>query len=253
MRDSIERYARENGINNVEVTLFLSAEDLVDAFGRMRPGFFDLLFCDIGGASDDAPSEGERAIDLVRKLREDNPDLRLVLLSESKSDAIFSYDLEAGFLVMSDSYDDFVRVASGPLSAISRERSAVTIVKSTTGVENVVLADIQFVESSKRGPIIHLPHGKTVPMRGTLQMLFESLAGAESSDDGAEAGTPAGTPAGAALGRRFVKAGSSFIVNLDNVRAAGEGSLIFADGEAVIVPVRKRKALLDALRSYRMR
>ena len=103
--------------------------------------------------------------------------------------------------------------------------------------------------------------------RGTLQTLYENIVSAErdaeakAQDAKAEDAEAEGGAAseGAAVGatrpaaRRFIKAGSSFIVNLDNVRSAGEGSLIFADGETIVVPIRKRKAVKDALDSFLMR
>ena len=69
--------------------------------------------------------------------------------------------------------------------------------------------------------------GRTITVRGTLSALYERLVEADPE--------------------WFMKVGGSFIVNLDNVRSAGNGSLIFCDGEAVIVPVRMRKPLKDAL------
>lgn len=245
LRDAIERYARSSNINNVEVMQFTDIASFSETAARMRPGFFDPCFCRIYGDSD------EEAIEEVRKLHADNPDMHLVILSDDKSQAIYSYDLDAGFLHLSNGYDDFVRVVSGPFDDIVRAtRGEVATVKSRNGVESMLLSDIQFVESSKRGSIIHLPLGKHVATRGTLQTLFDSLTAVDVPSEGAAA---EGARASETRGGRFVRAGSSFIVNLDNVRSAGEGSLIFADGETIIVPIRKRKAVLDALDSYQTR
>ena len=238
VRDAVERYARETGINNVYVVQFASVEGAVRVAGRMRPGYFDVAFCNIDPTVLEQPDAVSAAIEQARKLREEQPDVRLVIVSNDKSQAIHAYNHDVGFLLMSGTYDDFTRAAADPLAAAARKHSAVMAVKTGRGVQNVVLADVQFVESSKRGPIIHLPAGKTAPVRGTLQTLFDNLSSSE------------------ALGpadNRFVKAGNSFIVNLDNVRSAGEGSLVFADGETIIVPVRRRKDVLDALDSYWVR
>lgn len=241
LRNAVERYASERGINNIEVTQFPNTDRLEKTVARMRLGFYDLFFCRIG-----APS----ALEAVKRLRGEYPDMRMVLVSDDKGDAIHAYNNDAGFLLLAGSYDDFKRVVSEPIGEVARARSSVASVKTGDGIEKVILADVQFVESSKRGPIIHLPFGKTVSVRGTLQTLFESLSASESEFEEKQTGAYKGEFAG---GRRFIKAGSSFIVNLDNVRSAGEGSLIFADGEAIIVPVRKRKAVLDALASFRQR
>ena len=50
---------------------------------------------------------------------------------------------------------------------------------------------------------------------------------------------------------RSVKAGSSVIVNLDNVQSAGKNSLVFPDGSIIIIPIRARKPLQEALEAYR--
>ena len=99
------------------------------------------------------------------------------------------------------------------------------------GVGNVVLDEVVFAESTKKGSVIHLANGGTRLVRSTLQALFDKLAGRGP----------------------FEKAGSSFIVNLDNIRSTGDGAVIFSNGESIVVPVRVRKPLADTLRVHNER
>jgi len=94
------------------------------------------------------------------------------------------------------------------------------------------LNDIMFAETSKPGPVIHLSGGRTVSVRGTLQALYDKLYARKA---------------------QFLRAGGSFIVNIDNIRTANDDSVIFSSGEAIILPVRARKPVLEALSTWKVR
>ena len=163
VRDAVERYARESNINNVYVVQFATVDGALRTAKRMRPGYFDVAFCNVDASTIEQPGTISAAIEQARKLREEQPDVRLVIVSNDKAQAIHAYNHDVGFLLMSGTYDDFTRAAADPLAVAARKNPAVMAVKTGRGVLNVALADVQFVESAKRGPVIHLPAGKTAP------------------------------------------------------------------------------------------
>ena len=221
-RAAVERYAQEKKISNVEVMMAPSPEAMLDRLQSSRKGLYYMVACRV---------EDEGALDALRQLRRDDPEIRIVLVSTRVEDAMEAFWLEAGFFLIPSDFEGFEKAVGEPLAEIADRHATTFAVKSQQGIKNIYLGDILFAESAKKGPIIHLPGNRTVSARGTLQSLYERLANADSE--------------------RFMKVGGSFVVNLDNVRSAGESSLIFCDGEAVIVPVRMRKPMKDALASYR--
>lgn len=221
-RAAVERYAQEQKISNVEVVMAVSPESMSERLQGARKGLYYMVACRV---------QDEGAYDALRQLRQDDSEIRIVLVSTDVGDAIHAFELQAGFFLIPNDFAGFVKAIGEPLAEVVDRHAATFAVKSPQGIKNIYLGDILFAESAKKGPIIHLPGSRTVAARGTLQSLYERLSSVD--------------------GERFMKVGGSFIVNLDNVRSAGESSLIFCDGEAVIVPVRMRKPMKEALASYR--
>ena len=221
LRAAIERFAHERNITNVVVTKALSPQAMIDGLERTRKGLFSMVICSMRDGN---------ALDALRRLRRLDPRLRIVLVSDQKEDAIAAYEIDASLLLVPGNERGFSKAIGEPLSDIEAERSATIALKTPSGLSNIPLDDVLFAENAKRGPIVHLPNDETVSVRGSLQALHERLTRADAE--------------------RFVKVGSSFVVNLDNVRSFGKGTLIFCNGEAIIAPVRMRTSLKETLSSY---
>ena len=231
---------------DVDVMAFANAMDLCRLFEERHHHFLDVIFCCVDDLATPRTAEGRRvdAVGLLADLRVRDSHLLLVIASHDAGKALDAYQLKAEFLHLPGTYDDLRRTLARPLSDISWETNPCLAVRTPGQIVNVSIADIQFVESSKRGPVIHLPKGQTVVTRGTLKSLYDKLV---------EAAVPTQVPrfAWPIADDAFVMAGSSFSVNLDNVVASGKGALVFADGETIIVPVRRRKDVERALDAYR--
>jgi len=224
LRGMFKHYADSAGIPSVEAVAFGDFPAFKAEFDEVRSGFYSVALVGIDGLSGDEMSQlGQICASADAPL--------VVLASADRERAIVSYQMGAqNFMLLPAAYDEFGRAAGNALSVVqSRERPSLAV-KSRGSVDNIVLSSITFVETTKNGLVIHLPYEHTVSVRSTVNALFALLA-----DD-----------------ERFVKAGSSFIVNLDNVRSMGSGSVIFSDGEAIIVPVRARTSLKEAYAAYRV-
>ena len=221
LRAAIERFARDRQITNVVVAKALSPQAMLAELMRTRKSLFNMVICN---------AQGEGALDALKQLRRLDPNLRIALVSNQKADAVAAYEIGASLLLMPSNGQEFLKAVGEPLCDIAAQRSATIALKTASGVANIPLDDMLFAESAKRGPIIHLPNDENVSVRGSLQALHERLAQADAE--------------------RFVKVGSSFVVNLDNVRSLGKGTLIFCNGETIIAPVRTRASLKEALSSY---
>ena len=223
LRKAFGETVAEAGIGTFTIGQFASIDAAVETLGARRQGYCSLLLCGIDGLS---PQEAF----LLSRLKRQFLDMRLVLLSANPASAIVVYRVHADdFILLASGSGDFARVVGEQLAAITAQHRE-TITLKTTGGINVLDADsVMFAETSGSGPLIHLTGGAEVQTRGTLQALYEQMA----------------------HDARFAKVGGSFIVNLDNVRSAGKSSLVFPDGSIVIVPIRARKPVQDALAAWR--
>lgn len=237
LRDALRRCAIEAHHSSVGVSAFGSVDELSSALEQLRTGYFDVaVICadKPRPALNDAASRRPLLLKL-EALHDAHPEIIIVLASRDTTAALDAYNLGAYFLLLSGGYEGIQPALAEALAHIGWSERACLAVRSASRVDNVAIEDIQFVESSKRGPVIHLPGGRTVTTRGTLKGLYDQMAEREDCLSEAEP---------------LLMAGSSFIVNLDNVIASGKGALVFADGETIIVPVRKRKDIEDALDAY---
>lgn len=259
LRKAVERCARDAHVNNVEARTFPQMAELLVAAERFRSDLLDYaIVCVDGFRSDEnettAATEGMSAAEqAILALKSACPDTRLGLVSSEQQDAMLAYRTGAGFCLLTGTYEQFKAMVVPMLQDAAQQKSAYVSVRTSSGVHNVVLEDVQFVESTKRGPVIHLSEGQAVLARGTLQALYGNLTSWPGESGRMNDVAPSSAPATIGYAKRFIMAGNSFIVNLDNVRSMGEGSLIFADGEAIVVPIRKRKAVQDAWQSFRAR
>ena len=204
-----------------------SPADMDALVHRMRPGFFDLVVCLI-----DQPSQCAETLSALASIRALEQDIAIVIVADRPD---YACDLVsvgiAGYCLIDDGAAGFEAALRSPLLRISERRDSVVGLRFDGGVGSIVLDDIMFVEMSKKGAIVHLVSGDTLLVRQTLQALFEKLV---------------------ARGN-FIKVGGSFIVNLENIRLIGEGSIVFPDGESIIVPVRVRKTVRDTVQRYWLR
>ena len=198
--------------------------DLADMAKRVHPGFFDIIVACIA-----TPQEAGEVFAALKTLRNCGFDASIVIGASSPDLVKQALSVKASGFCQTDDGPDGLKRALAPAAIRALESHSQTIgIRSAAGVCNVRADEIIFAESSKKGSIIHMADGSTPLVRTTLQALFTRLEGTSA----------------------FVKAGSSFIVNLANVRLADNGAVIFSDGESIIIPVRARKPFKDTLETY---
>lgn len=223
LRHVVDVLVADLGARNYSVSCVGAPEDLATAFSRVRTGFYDVVVCRI----DDECAQ--RTFEALETVREQDRDVSIIIVAELPDFARDALDVGAeGYSLIKDGSAELANALEKPIGKAMARRNSTIGLKTDRGVGNIVVDDILFAESSKKGAIIHLPADSTMLVRGTLQSLFETLSTTDA----------------------FIKAGNSFILNLDNIRSVGEKSVIFANGESVIVPVRSRNPVKDAFRAY---
>lgn len=230
LREAIETFAARRGIVNTSILVLKSREELAALLMRVRPNLFDMAICNMDGrCSEMSLTEISEAAMKVRSL---SPQTRFVFMSSNAEHALCAYNANGQFLLLPLEQDDFARVFGNALDEMKRAKRHMLAFKSGKTVVNLNLDDISFIEAGKKGPIIHLPDRTVLVTRTTLQAVFDRLVQADSS---------------------FMKAGGSFIVNLENMRTASDASAIFGDGSTIILPTRLRKPVAEALNANRLR
>ena len=230
LRDLIDSYAASKGIANIEVLVLNSREEFGALLAKLRPNFFNLAICRMDGrCSDMTRAEISEATAGMHALA---PQTQFVFMSSDEENALCAYSAGGQFIQLPLQQEDFERVVGKSLLDTQRAQRHMFAVKSGKTVVNLNLDEVTFVEAGKKGPIIHLPGNTVLVSRTTLQALHSLLYEA--------------SPA-------FMKVGGSFIVNLENMRSTSDSSAVFCDGETIILPIRLRKSVSEALLDYRLR
>ena len=219
LRFGVDGVMASRACKSYSITRVLSPQDLLGIMQRFRPGFVDLIV----GVMDDDPDE---LLDVLRTIRQENPGTRVALIGSSAEDASRAASVGAsGFCLVAQGADGLSNTV-GPLVTRAIERHGQTMgLRCDRGTVNVVIDEVMFAESSKKGTIVHLASDETLLVRCALQAFFECVEGYGC----------------------FAKAGNSFAINLDSVRTFGDRAVLFANGDSIIVPVRTRKQVKDDL------
>lgn len=222
LRSLVSSALGDLGVVNLGLSRARSPQEMLGILHEAPQGFIDLIVCRVG-------EQEEEDFAALRRIREEEPDLDIIILAKDEGFADEAAEVDAcGYCLENEGPEGLRRaLATAAIQALERHDSTMGL-RSAEGVWNLILDQIVFVETSKRGALLHLATGKTLLVRSTLQSLADRL---ESR----------GT---------FMKVGSSFVVNIDNVRSIGEGAIIFSDGESVIIPVRMRKQTKDRVDAH---
>ena len=222
LRWAIETVMERCGWRSFSVTRSVAPADMVHSVQAMRRGFFDIIVCWLGENPDSV-------FDALSEICLDEPDVHIVVVAENAESARRAVMVEAsGYCQVGQGIDGFMNAMLPAVSQAIERHSGTIGLRSSAGVGNIMLDDFLFAESSKKGAVIHMSDGETILVHNALQALFDRL-----SADG-----------------RFVKAGRSFIINLDCIRSLGDRAAIFLNGESVILPVRVRKPMKEAYESF---
>ena len=229
LRRVLRDFAGSKGVFGLGFHVGNSYDAFIDIVQRMQPGFFNVAVVRVSPVGDEVLPKLSNLLDILAHA---TPQTEVVILSNDANHALDAYEVGARFLrVPFDETGFFNTIGKSLLHAAAVDKRPLPV-KSGKSVMVLNLNDVMFAETGKRGPIIHLPQGRLVPVQGTLQALFDKLR---------------------ARSDQFLRAGGSFIVNLDNIRTASDDSVIFSNGEAIILPVRSRKPVIDAFSTWKVR
>ena len=219
---ALEHCAEKNGFSNVNIMPFENPLDLVDAVVHPKTDdLIDLVVCGV-----DLP--GMEGIELVRDIRKHSGSVGIVMCSRDGADAYEALALRIdSYLLQPTTPEKFCPVVGRAISRVSAYHTNSIIVRSRDGMRRIRFSQFLYSETADHDQAVHLTNGKTINVRVSSQAFFEMLQ----------------------HDKRFFKAGSSYIVNVNMVRFVDPRSSTarLVDGTVVSIPVRVRKSLEEAI------
>ena len=217
---TLEQIASRIGVGEIEVKSFDNAIDLMDSISSPSS---EWLF-DLAVLAQDSP--GMTGVEIASELRSISSNVRIVLVADSATWAFDASKLDVnGYLLRPITSEAFDRTMLVQLNEIALWHKDSVLLRFRDRPHRIRLTDIMYAQTDDHDQIILMRDGTQRSMRVSSQGLFDEL-----SHDG-----------------RFFKMGSSYIVNLNEVRELNNGILTFTDGKQLNVPVRIRKPLEDEL------
>ncbi len=216
LRGCVEKYASEHN-DEFAITEYESAIPLIEASRT-----FDLIFLDIN-----LPC-GINGMEAARILRTYDETTQVVFVTDLAQYAVRGYEVDAlGFIVKPISYYGISRYLDKALRVIRRNTGKNITVPLKRGLRMFPSTELVFAETAGHNLVYHLASGQPITARGSLSKLVEELEG-----------------------EPFVRIASSFLVNMDHVRAIEEGSVIMSTGETLYFTRARKKEALATITSY---
>lgn len=210
----IEAFSKETGVD-LCATHFSNAPQFLQADASQ----FSLAFLDI-----DMP--GLNGMELARLLREDDPGIVIVFVTNMPQYALSAYEVEAAdYLVKPVSYADFSLKLRKALRYVELNREHRLVLREPGGVASISVWEVLYVESSRHYLVYHTLDGEH-RVRGTMASLEGELAPLQ-----------------------FARCNSGYLVNLRHVRAI-EGDDVLVGSERLRVSRSRRAGFLDAFTRY---
>ena len=210
LTDHIARLKKEKGIE-CKVTVFENGLFFIENY---KP-IYDAVFMDI-----EMPLMN--GMEAAKKMREVDPYVPLVFITDLKQYALKGYEVEAmDFLVKPVNYTSFATMMERVKRRSTKKEEQLTI-STAQGTFNVNINDIYYVEMQSHYVVYHTAHGEV--------RFFGSLSDEEKR----------------LPGDRFVRCNSGFIVNLAHVKKIQDGDVYVAE-TGLPISRNKKTAFMQSL------
>ena len=175
-----------------------------------------------------AASSGLSPLQTAQDARKSGYDGEIILIEDTAKHALGACRAQAtGYLVSPIGESNLEAEISASIARLAKLDAESITMRMRGGVKRIPFARLVFAQTSNHDQVLHMRDGSTMQLRCSSHDLFDRL-----SHDA-----------------RFLKLGSSYIVNLDLVSSLNSNgeTLMFVDRSTASVPVRFRKVVQDAL------
>ncbi|PVU83561.1 DNA-binding response regulator [Cellulomonas sp. WB94] len=213
--DYLRRYEYEHD-EKFAVTQFADGADLVAGYRADM----DILLLDVEMPGLDGFSAAQR-------IRQVDPDVLLIFITNMTQYAIHGYEVDAlSYVLKPVPYFAFSQEIKRSLVRLRRRTADYLLLTVDGGVVRVATDDIVFLESVKHRTVVHTVDGKHSVV-APLKALEAELAG-----------------------RSFFRSNSGYVVNLRHVLGVHGSSALMVGGHDLLISRPRKKAFLAALTDY---
>lgn len=199
----IQRYAAQTG-EKIISTRFSNGVDFISDYSFS----FDIIFMDIKMPYMDGMTA-------AKKLREIDPEVALIFVTNLKQYAIHGYEVNAlDYIVKPFSYYDFEMKFVKALRYVNEHQSTSTFIDIEDGKKKILLSKLYYIEVRGRKLYFHTEEG-CFETRGQLSALEEQLRE-----------------------KRFIRCDNSYLINLRHVMEIHKNDLLVGED---LIPVSRRK------------
>lgn len=219
-KDICHNYAAAHKEIDIRIESFAMAADLMSRITEGQCNY-DVLLLDIYMPE-------LTGVELARRLRERQDNCQIIFLTTSKEHAVEAFSLHAAhYLVKPYAVAQLENALDKAITVVEKARKSKILLKTSAGLQKIVVSDIIYSETDKHIQRIHLQDGISVT-RITCGELFNQL----SNDS------------------RFYKCGSTYIINLDKLTKVTTKQILFENGEEIPMLRRQYKELVDRYTNF---
>lgn len=216
LKESIIRYSLENNIS-FKIDGFNKNDEIIAALEKSSG--YDLIFLDIY-------MEALNGINLAQLVRKNNKSVKIVFFSTSKEHALEAYGVNAAqYLVKPVEYAELKNAMD---LILDKHTDKSLSFETSDGIIKIKLADFMFSDTQSHYQAITLTNGNVYRVRMSCAALYNMLA---ENDE-------------------FVRAGASFIINLNYVVRITQNKTEFAGGYSLPTPRRSYAELKQRYIDY---
>ncbi len=218
LKTHITRYSKENSLQ-ISVMAYSMQNDILNALKKADT--YDVLFLDIY-------MESLNGIDLARHIRKQGVKSRIIFFSTSEEHALAAFGVNAiQYLVKPVEYEAFANAMKMALIDKAHREEAISI-EYDYEVIKIPFENIIYVESQRNYQYLFLTNGEPRKTRMTCSELFDYMR------DRME----------------FVRAGASYIINLEYVVKINSKDIELANGKKIPMPRGSYALLKDKYINY---
>ena len=217
----LKSYQEQNRECSFSIERFISADDLL---WKVKENEYmpDLLLMDIY-------MPRKLGIEAAKELREMGNECRIIFLTTSKEYALEAFRVDAvQYLVKPVSEEELFSVLNKLLGRMFEEQKKYLLLRIDNRNRRIAMRDIVYCEAQKKCQCIYLSDGTQFLLRLTMAKVYEMLSGY----------------------KEFVKAGISYIVNLEHIESLNAQELQMDNGRTVYLPRGSYQSLKEQYFSY---
>ncbi len=207
MKRILETYQELHSDCNLSIRCFTSAEELLRPI-RGNEYLPDLIFMDIYMPE-------KPGIDAAKELRDMGADCRIIFSTTSKEHALDAFRIDAAqYLVKPVAEQMVIPVLDKLLVEMKEDRLKYLLLRIEGRICRIALHDIVYCEAQRKCQCLFFADGTQALLRMTMTEIFTMLSGY----------------------REFVKAGISYIINLEHIESLNARELKMDTGAMIYLP-----------------